>query len=708
MTASNAAVRGAIAPGVGCPNAPAKPAGLARLLEAIGEASLTLIVGFGPPPPALKPAEIIRSALAPLLQEPCDLVAFSGGPDTAVVVVTPRSGDPFDPILTQGIVDRLHAALQVACAPAPIRITPLAFVTPVGAREENLAFLEELLDTIVNRRLSVQFMPIVNLNAGAVYGYEALIRAPQGGVLNRMGLMFATADRARLVSWLDMACQEQCFQEAAAAGAREHLFFNMDAEGLVHLQMSERCLADRAREMGISPGRVVMEITERQAVEDYPRLSAYIEEVRAQGFKIAIDDAGSGYNSLQAIAEIRPEFVKIGRPLIRNIETNGARRALIRCLSEYTMQIGTSLIAEGIETQDELSAVMDLGVTYGQGYLLGRPDDRFRNVRRAVRDLLEELADRRRRRTSARSYAVADAATAGLTLEAGSALGQVVRQLSRNPDNATVVLLEEDRPVALVTRADLERTLVEGSATLDGPIPEMLKRKPSLIDADAPIEEAAMMAAHRPTARASDDLILVRNGQFAGLISAQGLLEAVTTLRIRQSARRNAISGLPGRVLLEEALAARVAAHMPTALLQFRLSGLADLNAAEGYQRGDELLRAVAGALEELRTNPAGADAVAAHAHGSLFFVLLHPGKAGAFAEEARARFARIAAPILAATPAGERPPRLALLATGVLVPHDRPMTLPQLKQALQRTRQQAPPHAPIALDPALAAAPRD
>src|SRR6185295_16220811 len=101
------------------------------------------------------------------------------------------------------------------------------------------------------------------------------------------------------------------------------------------------------------------------------------------GFQIAIDDVGTGYNSLLAIAELRPDFVKIDHGLVRNIDTNGTHRALLEAIVQYTRHIGTAALAEGIETREELATIIQMGIPYGQGYLMGRPADDFRGVPRA-------------------------------------------------------------------------------------------------------------------------------------------------------------------------------------------------------------------------------------------------------------------------------------------------------------------------------------
>ncbi len=204
--------------------------------------------------------------------------------------------------------------------------------------EDNISELNALLHIIVNKQLHAQFQPIVTLRDGQIFGYEALIRGPKGGMLRRPGALYRAAEKARMVSWFDLACQEQCFARAAQQGLRHHLFINMEAEGLAFMDMHERPLAARARECGLNPASIVVEITERQAVDDFPRLMHSLEKLREQGFKIAIDDAGAGYNSLHAIAELRPDFVKIDRALVRNLDVNGAHRALLSALVRLCAQ----------------------------------------------------------------------------------------------------------------------------------------------------------------------------------------------------------------------------------------------------------------------------------------------------------------------------------------------------------------------------------
>ncbi|TLM80185.1 MAG: EAL domain-containing protein, partial [Actinobacteria bacterium] len=123
--------------------------------------------------------------------------------------------------------------------------------------------------------------------------------------------------------------------------------------------------------------RVVLEITERAAVTDFATFRATLEYLRALGFTVAVDDAGAGYGSLQSLAEVRPEWLKIDMSLVRGVHEDEVRARLIESLVLFSDKVGSKLIAEGIETKGELEKLIEIGVRYGQGYLLGRPAEPF-------------------------------------------------------------------------------------------------------------------------------------------------------------------------------------------------------------------------------------------------------------------------------------------------------------------------------------------
>jgi EAL domain-containing protein (putative c-di-GMP-specific phosphodiesterase class I) len=136
---------------------------------------------------------------------------------------------------------------------------------------------------------------------------------------------------------------------------------------------SSTALVDLLGSPEVALDRVVIELTEHSDVSDYALLRIALANLRDLGVRIAIDDTGAGFASLSHVLKLRPDIVKLDIDLIRGIHTDPARRSLVSGLLTFAKEIGTQLLAEGIETADELSTLREIGVMYGQGYYLGTP-----------------------------------------------------------------------------------------------------------------------------------------------------------------------------------------------------------------------------------------------------------------------------------------------------------------------------------------------
>ena len=208
------------------------------------------------------------------------------------------------------------------------------------------------------------FQPIVDLNTGAVLGYEALTRFTDG---QRPDLAFSAAAQTGLGIALEVATITATIAAATATlPPVAYLSLNVSPE-LVHAGHLGQLLAGQTRP-------IVLEITEHVAVDDYAELR---RELSALGptVSIAVDDAGAGYASFRHILELAPQAVKLDVALVRGIDADPARQALIAGMSYFAVRRKIHLIAEGIETSAELQTLRSLGIHFGQGYLLGRPQD---------------------------------------------------------------------------------------------------------------------------------------------------------------------------------------------------------------------------------------------------------------------------------------------------------------------------------------------
>lgn len=242
---------------------------------------------------------------------------------------------------------------------------------PVPARSARALLKQRIRDrvqvTLRGRVILTAFQPIYELTGGTIIGVEALARFPSEDGKGPEH-WFNEAGTVGLGGELEFAALESALEAAGRLPSGLYVALNLSPE---------TCLDPRLpgflEKAALADDRIVLELTENLAVDEYAPLTAALAPLRRRGLRIAVDDAGSGFASMRHILQLRPDIVKLDRTLIAGIDNDQARQALGRAMVEFASQIGATIVAEGIETREELAAVTRLGMNAGQGYFLGRP-----------------------------------------------------------------------------------------------------------------------------------------------------------------------------------------------------------------------------------------------------------------------------------------------------------------------------------------------
>lgn len=265
---------------------------------------------------------------------------------------------------------RLRCGPQVRIERAVDRALVEAAAAVTGREEARAASQREAFESVLRTRdVETLFQPIVEIATGRAIGWEALSRGPRGSGFESPEVLYEYATRhGRL-----LALEELCVARTASRFPRrggELLFVNVEAHVVNELPRGGLEILSALVPIGPS---VVLEITERGAIPDFEAFRKGLAALRRAGFRIALDDAGTGHASLHALAELRPDFLKVSQSLVSGLPRDGIKEEIVRILVTLGARIGAVTIAEGIETEEELAAVRDLGVTLGQGLFLGPP-----------------------------------------------------------------------------------------------------------------------------------------------------------------------------------------------------------------------------------------------------------------------------------------------------------------------------------------------
>ena len=258
---------------------------------------------------------------------------------------------------------------------------------PEGKRWEAI-----LARTLADGSVGAAYQPIVDLADGSVLGYEALARPSGLDAAASVEGLFATALRLGVARDLDWLCRRSVMQEWRDRRPGVLLFINIGVTNLLDPLHDPDQMLLLGRWAGLGPEGIVLEITEREAVQDLDRLRDVLAEYRSHGFRFAIDDLGDGRSTLAVLSTAVPEFLKIAGSVTRNAGDPGSRH-LISATLAFAAGSGSQVVAENLETPEDIVRMRDLGVTLGQGFALGRPDtadhllDTEQRIRRSVTGL---------------------------------------------------------------------------------------------------------------------------------------------------------------------------------------------------------------------------------------------------------------------------------------------------------------------------------
>jgi EAL domain-containing protein (putative c-di-GMP-specific phosphodiesterase class I) len=403
------------------------------------------------------------------------------------------------------------------------------------------------LDYILSTgNIATVYQPIVSLDNGSVIGYEALSRGPKDSILQSPDKLFAAAILHNR-SWdLELLCRTKAIERAEDIQKDKYLFINVDP----HIFKDEKFKKGFTKEFlsrhNISPENIIFEITEKTSIEDYKSFRAALNNYVEQGYKIAIDDTGSGYSGLKMLTETKPHYVKIDMDLIRNIDEDTFKQALIESFVKLAEITNMKLIAEGIETEGELDTLINLGVYAGQGYFISRPAGTMLDTPCHVKEFISRYNRLKNN---------------NMEIHFGNSIGEIVKMDkpfetntsckelkayfdSRESTGACIV--NNGFPVGLVMKHSIDSALATQygvSVFMKRPVSLVMDVKPMIVDYHTPVREVAKVAMARSQSNVYDYIIVTRENRYYGLVSIRSLLNY--TIKLEYNYARQLLCSCP-------------------------------------------------------------------------------------------------------------------------------------------------------------------
>lgn len=496
----------------------------------------------------------------------------------------------------------------------------------------------EFRNLLSKRQVEAYFQPIISMETGEPLGWEALSRGPKGSRFERPDSLFAYAEESGELYQLERICRERAIEKSEALPHKIKLFLNINPRTIDDPNFTKgetRRLLDR---YGLTPSQIVFEITERHSIQDYTAFRKTLEHYRQQGYLIAVDDAGAGYSSLQSIVELCPDFIKMDMSLVRGVHNDPVKQALLEAFVTLARKIKCKIIAEGIEYEEELKTLHDLGIDYAQGYLLGRPLPLMTtSIPTGVQTFIERKRLEKVSMTSATTLQIGTIATSTFVIPPETTVKEVHELFENRRQISSVVVAEQLVPLGLLTRDQLYTTLGSQYGVplyYRKSVRDLMDRHPLMVDQQLLIDEVSALATGRNNLKRYDDVIVTQGGEFRGVVSVQTLLDVMSKIKIEIAKYANPLTGLPGNTRIEEELRLWVRGNEPFCVLYIDLDKFKQFNDTCGFEHGDQMIMFISQLLHRQLNKYGAKQDFLGHIGGDDFVVITTPERCDVLGHE--------------------------------------------------------------------------
>ncbi len=469
-------------------------------------------------------------------------------------------------------------------------------------RKERLQKFSRILE---NGLITSYFQPIVDLFTGEVFGYELLARGE--GEFTAPTLMFEAAKDFDLTWELENACRVAALErilEVIEDLPGKNFFINVSPEVFSSSKFQRAFTMGTLKSYGIDSRRVILEITETASVDDYPRFEDTIRYYVSQGFRIALDDFGSGHSGLITLVATTPHFMKVDKQLVSGLHRSSYKQSLVKAICQFADTVGSAVLVEGIETMEELRTAFRLGARYAQGFLFARPGSEPAPLSREAIDLLEEFSEGHGRHASFIDIAISKLITRPSTFFENEISGNKLDEYFKTQSTISHILIvdTDDRPKGLITRQHFYSLLSGqyGYAIFQRkPADQMAKRDMLMVRDDIDLRMLGKLAMSRSEDEVHDPVVVIgRDDRLVGTISMKDVINKAFDTEIRYATSTNPLTGLPGNIVINVWLEELLLKPAYT-IAYFDLDRFKEFNDHYGFSSGDSLIKMVAEVLSD-------------------------------------------------------------------------------------------------------------
>ncbi|MDX9757467.1 MAG: GGDEF domain-containing protein [Sulfurimonas sp.] len=444
--------------------------------------------------------------------------------------------------------------------------------------------------------LDVAFQPILNIQTGKIFGVEALLRNYKEVGFDSIFELFDEVYKDNLLYSFDLKLRKKALKKFITIEGYEHmkLFYNLDNRLLEMPNFSNGNTNRLLSRYGIDQHSICFEISERHEFSNSSRMEEILAHYKEENFCIAIDDFGVGYSGYKLLYECKPNIIKIDRFFLANIEKDINKKIMTRSITHLAIQLGIKVIAEGVETKEELLTCRDIGCHLVQGYFIQKPTLNKHGIKQEYGHIKEVLVNSRRNRNS--ECNIEQYIDKKIPLNVDTDMDLAVEYFQKNPEITVVPVVNlNNEPIGILQENQIKefiyspygRSLMTNYSIKKSKLKNIIQPC-GIAEINCNMSTIIELFSNNPH---SKGIILTNNSKYYGFLSARAIITIMNEENLIHAREQNPLTKLPGNSMIEKYLTEVSANKNSYILCYFDLDNFKAFNDAYGFRSGDRAIQ---------------------------------------------------------------------------------------------------------------------
>ena len=457
------------------------------------------------------------------------------------------------------------------------------------------------------RKVDYAFQPVVNIHTGNTFGFEALLRCHKEAGFSSIDHLFDSAYEAGILHHADLYLREKALKKFSRfrEKRRVKLFYNLDNRLLDSMDYSPGVTTELLEKYGYSREELCFEISEKHQFHDNNDVSKIIAAYHSRGFKIAVDDCGTGFSGLQLIYYTEPDYIKIDRFFIRNMENDPKKRLVVSTIVNFAHFMGSLVLAEGVETREEYTQCKEVGCDMMQGYFIQRPTRRIEDLRPKYDEIRELSRTEKRNGLSKDISMISEQITYVNPVFTDYDVTALFDKFRKEDDAPFFPILNRyEEPLGIIRENAFKDYIFSkfGRQLLENPafgkdITKFITKIP-VADIHSSVEKLIETYTQHNN---NEGLIMVDDMKYMGILSTKAMLNLINEKNLTLARNQNPLTKLPGNTMIHEYFSEKLCDWEETYhLIYFDFDNFKSYNDQYGFRNGDRVILMFADLLKAM------------------------------------------------------------------------------------------------------------